>query len=306
MEHSHSPVTEDLAELATEQQDPAGARLDEMGSLEIVRLMNAEDAGIARAVEAALPQIARMVDQIVDRMTRGGRLFYVGAGTSGRLAALDAVECPPTFGADPDQVQCLLAGGPEAWARAKEGVEDDASAGAGAVEQAGLTPADILVGVAASGRTPFVRGAIGAARERGCVTGIITNHPGSLLGKLADIAIEIPVGPEVLTGSTRLKAGTAQKMALNMLTTAAFAQMGKVYGSLMVDMRATNSKLRDRAQRIVAAAAGVSDDTAARLIDQAGGSAKTAIAMSRLNCDRAEAERLLCAHGGSLRAALES
>jgi N-acetylmuramic acid 6-phosphate etherase len=268
--------------------------------------MNREDAAVAPAVEQALPAVARLVNCVAARLREGGRLFYVGAGTSGRLGLLDAVECPPTFGVEPERVQCLMAGSAAAWERAVEGAEDDEAAGGCAVADAGISAQDALIGIAASGRTPFVLGAVREARSRGCATGAITNYPGSPLGQAVDIAVEVAVGPEVLTGSSRLKAGTAQKMVLNMISTAVMVQLGKAYGNLMVDVRATNVKLTDRARRIVAEISGLPLAEAAAYLEQSGGSAKTAAVMARLHCGRAEAEARLVEAGGALRRVLEA
>ena len=299
--HDAQHVTPSLGWLATEQQNPASANLDELDSFEIVQLMNREDAAIAEAVKAALGPVAVLVDRVVDCFSKDGRLFYVGAGTSGRLGSLDAAECPPTFGADPDRVQCLMAGGPGAWLNAVEGAEDSEYAGAKAVSDAGICPSDVVVGIAASGRTPFVLGAIHEARRRGCFTAAIANVSGSLIGSAADLTIEAPVGPEVLTGSTRLKAGTAQKMILNMITTASMVRSGKAYGNLMVDVRATNAKLRDRALRMVVQGAGVDSGRAATLLEAGGGSSKLAILMALRRCSKEDAEQLLQANRGMLR-----
>ena len=293
-----------IGDLPTEQRNPRTMSLDECSSLEIVRLMNEEDSRIAASVRNALPAIARLVDAVTARLQEGGRLFYAGAGTSGRLGMLDAAECPPTFGVDPAMVQCLMAGGPGVMARAGEAAEDAEQGGRDAVAGAELGTDDILVGIAASGRTPFVRGAILEARSRGCFTAVVTNHMRSPLGKLADVAIDVPVGPEVVTGSTRLKAGTAQKMILNMISTASMVRLGKVYSNLMVDVTASNEKLRDRARRIVSRAAGIDIEDAARFLDDAGGSAKIAILMASSGCSRSSAEARLFRQNGNLRRAL--
>ena len=244
------------------------------------------------------------MDEIVARWRRGGRLFYFGAGTSGRLGVLDASECPPTFSSPPEQVQGTIAGGDVALRQAVEGAEDDARAGALAVQRAGAGERDVVVGLAASGSTPYVLGALGAARERGAFAVAVVCNPGSALSAAADLAIEVEVGPEVVTGSTRLKAGTAQKLVLNMLSTAAMIRSGKVYGNLMVDLTATNAKLRRRAARIVAEVAGISPAAALPLLQQTGFRVKPAIVMAVRGCDAAEATRRLEAAGGMLREAL--
>lgn len=298
--------TEGLAGLSTEQRNPATTEIDRASSLEIVRLINAEDGKVAAAVSKVLDQVAALVDILVEQFRLGGRLFYVGAGTSGRLGTLDAVECPPTFGVSPEMVQSIMAGGEQAWKRAVEGAEDDREAGARSVHEAGVSPADVVVGIAASGRTPFVLGALAEARRMGSRTGAVTNHQGSDLGKLVDVAVEVSVGPEVLSGSTRMKAGTAQKMVLNMLTTASMIRLGKAYENLMVDMMATNAKLRDRAKRIFVEVTGSSEERADLMLQAAGGSARLAIAMEMLQCDAQTARTRLDQHGGVLRNALDA
>jgi N-acetylmuramic acid 6-phosphate etherase len=290
----------------TEQRNPSTLEIDRRSTREILAIMNAEDARVPAAVGRALPQIERVVEAIVARWRRGGRLFYFGAGTSGRLGVLDAAECPPTFSSPPELVQGFIAGGERALRQAVEGAEDDPEGGAAEVARAGVGPEDVVVGIAASGTTPYVLGALRAARERGAFTAGLACNPGAPLAALADVAIEIDVGPEVVTGSTRLKAGTAQKLVLNMLTTASMIRSGKVYGNLMVDLTATNAKLRRRAARIVAAVAGVGEAEAARLVAQTGYRAKPAIVMALAGCDAAEAERRLAAAGGMLRGALEA
>lgn len=291
--------------MLTEQQNPNSNALDQMSALEIVQVMNAEDRTVAQTVQAALPQIAEAVEAIVSAFDRGGRLFYVGAGTSGRLGILDAVECIPTFGTPPEQVQGLMAGGEAAFVRAVEGAEDDEAQARADLQAQALSAADVVVGIAASGRTPYAISAVQYAREIGAKTvGLACNVPAPLLDA-SDIAIGLPVGPEVLTGSTRLKAGTAQKMALNMLSTASMVRIGKVYGNLMVDVQITNAKLAQRARRIVMQVSGADETTAAALLEQSGGSAKLAIAMHHLNSDAEAARAALDAVGGHLRAILE-
>jgi N-acetylmuramic acid 6-phosphate etherase len=292
--------------MLTEQRNPNSQDIDQRSTLEIVQIINAEDATVAAAVERALPQIAEAVDQIVASLEAGGRLIYVGAGTSGRLAVLDAAECVPTFNTDPETVQALIAGGESAVAHSIEGAEDDRFAGRSDVLALNLTAGDVVVGIAASGRTPYVIAALEAANEIGVPTiGISCNSPAPLLDA-AQIRIAVPVGPEVITGSTRLKAGTAQKMALNMLSTAAMIRLGKVYGNLMVDVRVTNEKLEGRACRIVSEAAGISEDEAAQLLAQAGNEAKTAIVMALLSMSADEARARLKDSGGRLRQVIEN
>lgn len=275
-----------------------------MSTLEIVTLMNAEDHTVATAVQACLPQIALAAERIADSLRAGGRLIYVGAGTSGRLGVLDAVECGPTFSAMPWQVRGILAGGEAAMTRSIEGAEDSASDGAAALRALNLTPRDSVVGIAASGRTPFVLGALRHAREREAFTAAIAcTAPGPLLDA-ADVGIAILTGPEVIAGSTRLKAGTAQKMALNMLGTAAMIRLGKVHDNLMVDLRVSNSKLAARARRMVAQLGEVSEDEAARLLAQTAYAVKPAVLMARCGLDAETARARLAACDDILRAAL--
>jgi N-acetylmuramic acid 6-phosphate etherase len=289
---------------ATEAANPASRDLDLLPAVEQARLMNAEDRRVADAVAAVLPAVATAVEAIAERLRRGGRLVYVGAGTSGRLAALDAAECPPTFGTDPKMVEAVLAGGPRAIVEAVEGAEDDAAAGAREMDARRIGPADAVVGVAASGETPFTVAGVRRARERRAWTAGIACNTGSSLEAACDLAIVPLVGPEILAGSTRLKAGTAQKLVLNMLSTLAMVRLGKVYGNLMVDLRATNDKLRRRAGRIVAAAGGVDEAAAQTALASAGGRVPVAIVMVRLGLDATAARARLDAAGGSLRRAL--
>lgn len=292
--------------MLTEQPNPNAADLDTLSTLQIVQRINEADRTVADAVSAALPQIAQAIDAIAPRLRDGGRLFYVGAGTSGRLGMLDAVECVPTFGTAPEQVQAVIAGGEAALTQAVEGAEDDRERGGLDLRERGLNSGDAVVGIAASGRTPYVLGAMDYAQSVGVVTvGIACNSPAPLLDA-ANIAIPLLVGAEVLTGSTRLKAGTAQKMTLNMISTGVMVQLGKVYGNLMVDVRVTNAKLADRARRIVQQVTGVDAATAADLLDRADQHAKTAIVMHIRTVDQATAQHILTAHGGSLRAVLAS
>ncbi|GIL13154.1 MAG: N-acetylmuramic acid 6-phosphate etherase [Chloroflexota bacterium] len=284
--------------MLTEQPNPQSTHIDRLSALEIVQIMNAEDATVAAVVRAALPEIARAVEAAADRLRRGGRMIYVGAGTSGRLGMLDAVECVPTFSTEPDMVQALIAGGMAALTQAVEGAEDDPDAGRRDLLALNVTERDIVVGIAASGRTPYVLGALAAANERGAVTvGIACNAPSPVL-EAAQINIAAPVGPEVIAGSTRLKAGTAQKMILNMLSTATMISLGKVYGNRMVDVKVTNQKLADRARRIVSEVVGVDEEQAARLLALADNQVKTAIVVGLLDIAPDEARvRLVSAHG---------
>jgi N-acetylmuramic acid 6-phosphate etherase len=291
--------------MLTESQNPNTLDIDRLSTLDMVQRINDEDAKVAAAVRGALPQIARAVDAIAERMARGGRLIYVGAGTSGRLGVLDASECVPTFNTEPGQVVGVIAGGLDALTTPIEGAEDDADAGARDVQALGLTADDSVVGIAASGRTPYVLGALAYAKEVGALAvGVACNVPSAVLDA-AQIAIGVPVGAEVITGSTRMKAGTAQKLVLNTLSTSVMVRLGKVYGNLMIDVRPTNVKLVDRARRIIAQVAGVDYDEAARLLDASGGEVKLAVVMSRRGVDADEARALLDAAGGRLRAVIE-
>ena len=293
-----------LHELSTEKRNPASANIDCLSPLEIVKVMNAEDAGVASAVGAELPAIAAAIDQIADRLRGGGRLIYIGAGTSGRLGVLDASECPPTYSTPPGLIVGWIAGGSGALTEAVEELEDDANVGRTDAERLDISDKDAVVGITASGRTPFVLGAIAAANERGALTiGLACNHK-SALERLVEIMIAPVVGPEVIAGSTRLKAGTAQKMVLNMLSTGAMILLGKTFGNLMVDLRATNSKLRQRAIGIVQEATGLAESDAAALLHAAGDDTKTAIVAARIGADPAVARARLVAAGGSVRVAL--
>jgi len=288
----------------TEQRNPASERLDTMSTIEIVDLMNRQDRLVPAAVHAARERIAEAVELIVAALRAGGRLFYIGAGTSGRLGVLDAAECPPTFGTDPEQVQGVIAGGREALVRAVEGAEDHAEDAAAALRERSFTAADVLIGIAACGLTPFVRGGLDHARGLGARTLFVTCNPGHEHLPPADVTIAADVGPEVLTGSTRLKAGTATKLILNTLTTAAMVRLGKCYGNLMVDLRATNSKLRVRSVRILRELCGLDDEAARRCLADAGGALKIAILMARRHLPRDEAAALLERNQGILRLAL--
>ncbi len=294
----------DRSKLTTEKRNRRSAGIDARSSLGIVETINAEDHRIAPAVAREKRRIARAVDIIVEAFRRGGRLFYVGAGTSGRLGVLDASECPPTYGVPPKMVQGIIAGGRRALVRSVEGAEDHPEDGARAIDRRKVKPIDVVCGIAACGVTPFVRGALERARQIGASILFVTCAPEARKYIDADVIINPVVGPEVVTGSTRMKAGTATKLVLNTLTTAAMVRMGKVYGNLMVDLRATNAKLQDRAERIVMAAAGVDRREARRLLAAAEGQAKVAILMHFRQADLDEARRLLAAADESLRAAL--
>jgi len=293
-----------LEHLLTEQPNPASAGIDALATEQVLRIMNAEDRQVAAAVEREIPAIARAVDAITAAFEHGGRLFYIGAGTSGRLGVLDASECPPTFSVPPEMVQGIIAGGEAALSRATETTEDDPAIGVRDLHARGFAGRDVLVGIAASGRTPYVLGAVAEARRLGAVTVGISCTPDSPLARAADIAITPLVGPEVVAGSTRLKSGTAQKLVLNMLSTGAFIRLGYVYGNLMVNVQPKNTKLADRARRIVSEAAGVSYDAASELLQQAGDNVRAAILMAKTGVDRAEAERRLAAAGGRISKAL--
>lgn len=293
-----------IATLLTEQPNPASERIDRMGTGEILRVMNDLDREIPHAVAAAVPRIAEAVDGIVDAIRRGGHLFYIGAGTSGRLGVLDASECPPTFSVSPELVQGIIAGGEAALARATEATEDDPASGARDLDDRSFQPGDVLVGIAASGRTPYVLGAVRRAREIGAITVGLSCTPDSELSRAVSIPIEVLPGPEVIAGSTRLRAGTATKLVLNMLSTAVMIRLGHVYGNLMVNVQPKNEKLVDRARRIIARAAGVDMDRAAELLESSGRNVKTAIVMSRLNVDRAAAEERLRDADGRVSVAL--
>lgn len=292
-------------ELATERRNPATVELDTCSALDVVRLIQQEDETVAASVRAALPDIATAVDWIAAGFKAGGRLIYVGAGTSGRLGILDAVECPPTFGTPQDMVIGVIAGGPAAVFQAVEGAEDDPVRGAEEVGALYLRAADVVVGIAASGRTPYVMGALRFAAEKGCATVAVVCVPDAALSKVARLTIAVPVGPEVIAGSTRMKAGTAQKMVLNMLSTAAMVRLGKTYGNLMVDVKATNDKLRARARRIVREATGVEASAADEALAKTDGAVKVAIVTLVTGVSVAEAQRRLHAADGSVRGAIE-
>lgn len=298
-------MDENLYQLQTEKRNAASERLDQMSALEIVTLMNEEDQKVALAVKRVLPQIAQSVDMIVRSLSGGGRLLYFGAGTSGRLGILDAAECPPTFGTEPSVVQGIIAGGVKAMTEAIEGAEDSRELGCQDVQEAGVSQKDVVVGIAASGRTPYVWGALQEARTRQAGTISLSCNSDPDIGKSADIAINLAVGPEVVTGSTRLKAGSATKMVLNMLTTASMVKLGKVYQNLMVNVQATNQKLRERAKHIVMQATGVSYAVADRLLAEAAGDVKVAIVMQKTGLAAMAAQERLARVGHKVREAIE-
>ena len=291
------------ATLPTEQRNPASARIDEAPTLRILEILNDEDRKVPRAVNAVLPQVAEAVELVVTALRRGGRLFYVGAGSSGRLGVMDAAECPPTFGTPPETVQGIIAGGADSLLRAAERAEDRPEDGAAELRRRNLSNRDIVVGIAASGVTPFVLGALEYARRAGAETVFFTCNPDAAGQADASVRIVPEVGPEAITGSTRLKAGTATKIVLNMITTAAMVRLGKVYGNLMVDLTPTCAKLNDRARRILMETTGLARDESRRLL-LAAGDLKTAIVMSRRAVSRETARQLLLKHGGSVRLAL--
>lgn len=295
----------DESGFVTEARNERTRDLDLLPVLEQTRLMNEEERRVPEAVAATLPQVAAAVTRIADALRRGGRLLYVGAGTSGRLAVLDAAECPPTFGTRPEQVQAVMAGGSRALFAGVEGAEDDAAAGGLEMDARSVGPTDVVVGIAASGETPFVLGAVQRARQRGAATIAVACAPRSSLEAACDLAIVPLVGPEVLTGSTRLKAGTAQKQVLNMLSTLTMVQLGKVYGNLMVYLQATNTKLRRRAVRIVAAATGAPDAAAAEALSRAQGRVPVAIVMLLRRVSAEEADARLRRAEGNVRRALK-
>ncbi|MFK4099819.1 N-acetylmuramic acid 6-phosphate etherase [Streptomyces sp. NPDC019531] len=293
-----------LETLTTEAFRPELADVDQLPTLDIARLMNGEDASVPAAVSRQLPQIAAAIDAVAERMARGGRLIYAGAGTAGRLGVLDASECPPTFNTEPEQVVGLIAGGPEAVVTSVEGAEDSAELARADLDGLAVTAVDTVVGVSASGRTPYAVGAVEHARARGALTVGLSCNADSALAAAADHGIEVVVGPELLTGSTRLKAGTAQKLVLNMLSTITMIRLGKTYGNLMVDVRASNEKLRARSRRIVALATGADDEEVERALAATDGEAKNAILTLLADVDGPTAARLLEESGGHLRAAL--
>lgn len=294
-----------LSTLITEQRNPNSMHVDSLSALEIVQLMNDEDKQVPLAIEKCLPQIAQAVECIVSAFQQGGRLVYIGAGTSGRLGVLDASECPPTFGVSPEMVKGIIAGGERALRHPIEGAEDSKAQAVVDLQTIQFSSKDVLVGIAASGRTPYVIGALEYAKSLGSVTVSIASNPNSAMANIVDIAIDTVVGPEVLTGSSRLKSGTAQKLVLNMLTTASMILMGKCYQNLMVDVQASNEKLKARAIRIVMQATDCDKALAEETLKQADQNAKLAIMMILSGLDRAQAEALLEKHQGKLQLALK-
>jgi N-acetylmuramic acid 6-phosphate etherase len=294
----------DLSGLSTEQTNPASQDLDRKSSLEIVTIINSEDAKVAAAVESALPQIAKAIDVIATALQNGGRLIYVGTGTSGRIAALDATECPPTFSTDPRTVQFVIAGGVKALGAAVEANEDSRKFGEAAIAKKQLGPKDVVVGIAASGRTPFTIAALQYSRRKGSKTIALACNPNSPLGKAGEIEIVVEVGPEVISGSTRMKAGTAQKMVLNMLSSGAMTRLGYVYGNLMVNVALKNAKLSERAVTILERAAGITRKDAEKALKAAGNSVPVALVMLRAGATRARAAQALKSCKGHVRNAI--
>ncbi|MBT2505326.1 N-acetylmuramic acid 6-phosphate etherase [Streptomyces sp. ISL-98] len=301
---TYSELRAELATLTTEAFRPELADIDQQPTLDIARVMNGEDRTVPEAVAAQLPRIAAAIDATAGRMARGGRLIYAGAGTAGRLGVLDASECPPTFNTDPSEVVGLIAGGPSAMVEAVEGAEDSKELAAADLDALALTAHDTVVGISASGRTPYAIGAVEHARSIGALTIGLSCNADSALGSAAEHGIEVVVGPELLTGSTRLKAGTAQKLVLNMISTITMIRLGKTYGNLMVDVRASNEKLRARSRRIVALATGASDEDIEAALTATDGEVKPAILAILAGVDGRTAVQLLAENDGHLRAAL--
>ena len=295
-----------LHKLTTEEVNKQTLNIDECSTLEMLRLINEQDAKVALAVKNEIPNIAKAVDLIYELLKNGGRMFYVGAGTSGRLGILDASECPPTYGTDPSMVQAFIAGGDIAFRIAVEGSEDDIHAGAKLIEDHNIGSQDVIIGITASGCAPYVLSAMRTAREKGIATIGITNNSESEISKICDICIAPIVGPEVIIGSTRMKAGTAQKIVLNMLTTSVMIKLGKVYGNLMVDLKATNTKLCDRARRIICHATAVDYKTAEKYLKEAGGNTKLAILLIKTGLDIDRAKHLMEKYNGRLKDAIRA
>ncbi|SIS39985.1 N-acetylmuramic acid 6-phosphate etherase [Salimicrobium flavidum] len=295
-----------LKTLITESRNPHSTTLDTESTMGMLEIMNREDSKVAAAVEQVLPQVATTIDETVKRMKEGGRLFYVGAGTSGRIGYIDASECPPTFMTSPEQVQAIMAGGGEAFRQAKENAEDDEGAGYEDIAEVSPDDRDVVIGITASGRTPYPIGALKRAGEAGAYTVALSCNPDAVISTHADCSIEVIVGPEVLTGSTRLKSATAHKMILNMISTSVMVQLGKVYENLMVDVHASNYKLRKRAGSILKAITEVGEEEASRLIESANYEVKTAIMMKKADLSYDRAKEVLSAYEGYLRKAEES
>ncbi|HEX9655707.1 MAG TPA: N-acetylmuramic acid 6-phosphate etherase [Bacteroidota bacterium] len=304
MKTSDKVLSEDLARLMTEQRNPASTDLDSLSTIDVLKLINAQDKLVIIAVEIELPYIEKGVDLIVQAFREGGRLLYFGAGTSGRIGVVDAAECPPTFGSDPKMVQGFIAGGNEAMFRAQEGAEDSIEQAIKDIESLGISSKDVVCGIAASRRTPYVVNVVKRARELGAKTIYVTTNPRSEFNLEVDVAICPEVGPEVVTGSTRMKSGTAQKLVLNMLTTASMVRLGKVYENMMVDLQLTNKKLVERSKRIVMTATGVSYDKAEEVLQKSNGHVKTAIVMIAANVSLEEAKKRIVEADGFTRKAI--
>jgi len=294
------------AALLTEQKNPASTNIDEVSTREMLAIINAEDGRVAPAVKCQLPLIAKAVDLISTALAQNGRLFYQGAGTSGRLGILDAAECPPTFGTEPALVQALIAGGPDAVFQSVEGAEDNSESGARDLKERKLCSRDAVVGIAASGVTPYALGGLKYARQQAATTILLTCSPNAARKIAADVVIALEVGPEVITGSTRLKAGTATKLVLNMLSTGAMVKQGKTFGNLMVDLQPKNAKLRNRSVRILADLGQLPPPQASQLLDRAGGDLKLALIMEITQLEREEAQALLNEHHGRVKRAIDS
>lgn len=305
-EKDSNPLFEQLKKLDTEQRNRATQSIDVADPLEIARLINDEDKKVAGRVTDQLAQIAEAIEIVKEALEKGGRLIYAGAGTSGRLGVLDAAECPPTFGSDPEQIVGLIAGGREAMFVAQEGAEDYEKNGREALQEINLSESDVICGLAASGRTPYVHGALKYASKTGCKTIFVTTVPADQIKIKTDVLIAVPVGPEVIMGSTRMKSATAQKMILNMITTGAMIRRGKVYENVMVDLMLSNQKLEERARRIVMMFSDVSYEKAGKLLKKSGGHVKTALVMALGEVDKKRAETLLNEHDGFIRKALKA
>ncbi len=295
-----------LEKLLTEQRNPNSSKIDLADSYAIVKIINEEDKKVAHAVEKKLDVIAKAIDAIVEKLKIGGRILYFGAGTSGRLGVLDAAECPPTFGTDPETVQGFIAGGKKAMFVAQEGAEDSEATGEKEIDDIGVTDRDVIIGLAASGRTPYVHGALKKASALGCITILVTTVSEEQVDVDVDFLVAVPVGPEVIMGSTRMKSATAQKMILNMFTTGAMIRLGKVYENVMVDLQLTNKKLEERAKRIVMSLSGVDYERAEELLDEADDHVKTALLMALADINRKEAEQRLKESDGFIRRALQN
>lgn len=305
-QHESNDLFEQLKKLDTEQRNPNTRSIDLADPKEIARLINEEDKLVAEQVGKRNDQIAKAIGITAEALQEGGRLIYAGAGTSGRLGVLDAAECPPTFGTDPDKIIGLIAGGKEAMFVAQEGAEDFEENGRKAMDEISLSSKDIVCGLAASGRTPYVHGALKEAKERGCKTFFVTTVPAEQITISVDVLIDVPVGPEVIMGSTRMKSATAQKMVLNMITTGAMIRQGKIYENVMVDLMLTNEKLKERAKRIIMMFADVSYNESEKLLEEAGGHVKTALLMALGELSKQEAKALLDQHDGFIRKAFLS